>query len=180
MKKILIMKSFLFLLLLTGAGMAVISCSSEVEELEQEAVSVSFKTINEKGEYTTIFSNNENILFDLSIKNNTRDTIGVDGKLFLVEVLSSFKLYSSGGAFVGFPFSGIDLGKFEETAYNLMPDESRHWLCLFKTHQIEVDIKSPLESNGIREPLPQGEYYLFYSLTLDKETKTGKITFKID
>ena len=180
MRKAIICNRLHSWLLLVMVGMLMVSCSSEVEEFEQQTFSVSFKIINEKGEDATVFSNNENILFDLSIKNNTRDTIDVDGKLFLVEVLSSFKLYSSGGAFVGFPFSGIDLGKFEETAYNLMPDESRHWLCLFKTHQTETDLKSPFESNRIKEPLPQGEYYLFYSLTLSKETKTGKITFRIE
>ena len=180
MRKVIFSSRLHSWLLLVMAGLLMVSCSSEVEEFEQQTFSVSFKIINEKGESATVFSNNENILFDLSIKNNTRDTLVVDEYHFLEEVLSSFKLYSFGGAFVGIPFTGIDVGRFQETAYNLLPDESRHWQCLFMTHQTETNFKSPLLSTRIKEPLPQGEYYLFYSLTLSKETKTGKIIFKIE
>lgn len=179
MKRILIIKSFLFLLLLTGAGIAVISCSSEVEELEQQAFSISLTTINEKGEYTTVFGSKENILFDLTIKNNTKDTIFVD-ELFPVEIVHSFKLYSSNGEFVVFPFNGIDWIKLQTTAYTIMPYESKKWQCLYLTHPTEIDLESPFVSSKLKTPLSQGSYYLLYTITLINETKVGKIEFKIE
>lgn len=178
MKKSNILKHFLFLLMLVGTGILVFSCSSEDEK--QQAFEVSFKTTNEKGSYSTVFSNEENILFDLNITNNTGDTLTVNGNLFLDEILSSFKLYSSNGAFIGYPFNGIDLLKFQATASNFKPHESRSWQCLYMTHLTEMDYQSPFESKRLKDPLSQGEYYLLYSLTLGKETKTGKLTFKIE
>lgn len=163
--------------LLMIAGMVMTACSSD--DVEQQAVEVSLKTINEKGAYSNVFSNEENILFDLNIKNNTNDTITF-AEPFLFELVHSFKLYSSSGAFIGYPFNGIDMLKLQDTFYYLMPFESRQWLCMYMTHQTEMDFKSPLESTRIKEPLSHGEYYLLYSLTLGKETKTGKIAFKIE
>ena len=171
-KHVVLMMSMLFVLSFGMAG-----CS---EDEEQQAFGVSFKTINEKGEYTSVFNNEENILFDLNITNNTGDTLTVNGNLFLDEVMSSFKLYSSSGAFIGYPFNGIDLLKFQATASNFKPRESRSWQCLYMTHQTETDSQSPFESKRLKDPLSQGEYYLLYSLTLGNETKTGKITFRIE
>ena len=116
-KNVVLMMSMLFVLSFGMAG-----CS---EDEEQQAFGVSFKTINEKGEYTSVFNNEENILFDLNITNNTGDSLIVNGNLFLDEVFSSFKLYSSSGAFIGYPFNGIDLLKFQATASNFKPRESR-------------------------------------------------------
>ena len=181
MKKtyLLTMKKVLLIALLAGGGMGIISCSKECEDDAQQAVSISLTTINENGENATVFSSKENILFDLSIKNSTNDTIFLD-EPFLLEIVHSFKLYSFSDVFVGYPFDGIDMLKFQDTLYYLMPYESRHWLCMYMTHQSEIDLKSPLESNMIKEPLSHGEYYLLYSLTLNKETKTGKTTFIIE
>lgn len=167
------------LLLLSGVGMIALSCCGD-EYTEPQAFNISFKTINEKGEYTSVFNSEDNILFDLNITNNTGDTLTVNGNLFLDEILSSFKLYSSNGAFIGYPFNGIDLLKFQATASNFKPHESRSWQCLYMTHLTEMDYQSPFESKRLKDPLSQGEYYLLYSLTLGKETKTGKLTFKIE
>jgi len=177
LKIVYMLKSFLPLLLLAGAGMTIISCSSEDEE--QQAIEISFRTINEKGEYATVFSSKENILFDLNIKNNTKDTIFVD-EPFPLEIVYSFKLYSLDDVFIDFPFNGIDWLKFQDMVYSLMPYESRHWQCMYMTHQTEMELKTPLESTIVKEPLSSGEYYLLYSLTLNSKTKTGKIVFTID
>lgn len=171
-KNVVLMMSMLFVLSFGMAG-----CS---EDEEQQAFEVSFKTINEKGIYSTVFSSKENILFDLNITNNTGDSLIVNGNLFLDEVFSSFKLYSSSDAFIGYAFNGIDLLKFQETASNFKPRESRSWQCLYMIHQAEIDYQSPFESKRLKDPLSQGEYYLLYRLTLNNETKTGKITFKIE
>ena len=179
MKKVMLVASFLSPLVLIGAGMVVLSCSCDEEDVKTQAVEISFKTINEKGEYSSVFNSEENILFDLNINNNTGDTLFVNGRLFLEEVLSSFKMHSSGGAFIGYPFSAIDLGKFQDTANYMKPHESRHWQCLYMTHQVEMNLNSPFVSNRVKEPLSKGEYYLLYSLTLNNLTKTGKITIKI-
>lgn len=179
MRKAIFSNSFHSWLLLVVTGMLVISCSSEVEELEQQAFSISLTTINEKGEYTTVFSSKENILFDLTIKNNTKDTIFVD-ELFPVEIVHSFKLYSSNGEFVVFPFNRIDMIQLQTTAYTIMPYESRKWQCLYLTHPTEMDLKSPFVSSKLKSPLSQGEYYLLYTITLINETKIGKITFEVE
>lgn len=177
MKEINNLKSLLFLLLLAVAGIVAIACNNEDEE--QQAIDISFKTINEKGEYATVFSSKENILFDLNIKNNTGDTIIVQ-ELFLEEIVYSFKLYTSRGKYIGYVFDGFDLDKLRDMTYNLKPYESRKWQCLYKAHQSETNLESPFNSTMIRKPLSQGEYYLLYSLTFNNETKTGKITFKIE
>ena len=179
MKKNLLLKQFLSLLLLSGVGMIALSCSSD-EDTEPQAVAISFKTINEKGEYTSVFNSEDNILFDLNITNNTGDTLTVNGNLFLDEILSAFKLHSSSGAFIGYPFNGIDLLKFQTTTSNFKPHESRSWQCLYMTHLTEMDYQSPFESKRLKDPLPKGEYHLLYSFTLGIETKSGKITFKIE
>ena len=172
-------KYFFFYLFLLMGGMVMVSCSNDEDE-KQQAVDISLKTMNEKGEYVTVFSSNENILFDLSIVNNTDDTIDVDSSLLLEEIVYSFRLYSSGDDDLSYPFDGIDLLKFRDTAYYFKPHETRHWQCMYMTHQTEMNHQSPFVSKRIREPLSQGEYYLLYSLTLNKERKTGSITFKVE
>lgn len=57
MRKVIFSSRLHSWLLLVMAGMLMVSCSSEVEEFEQQTFSVSFKIINEKGESATVFSN---------------------------------------------------------------------------------------------------------------------------
>jgi len=178
MKRIMSLRSLLFLLMQIAMGMGLISCSID-EVDEPQAVDVSLKTLNENGELTSVFKNEDNIYFDLSVNNNTNDTIFINERYFLEEVLSSFKLYSSSGAFVGYPFSGIELVKFRDMANNMKPHESRHWQCVYTTHPSETAPNSPFKSDTVREPFPKGDYYLLYSLTLSNVTKTGKVEFRI-
>ena len=172
-------KSLLNLLLFI-ISMSYASCSNDNIEKESDNISVDLYLMNEKGEKTTTFLNGENIVVCADLKNSTSEGITLfdetdhSHQLEWYNLENVFTIYDNDGTLIGKAWDGFSLAEIR-----IPSGESIHWQCCWMEHQTEMPANSPFVINKIKNPLPQGDYYVLFSHYLINNNKIYKINFKI-
>ena len=167
-------RQFLFsTLLLLAMGMAVTACSSE----ETEDFTIQFRLEDENGNPKNEFRQGENIIFRLTIYNNTDAHYSINdwGSLFGEDL---FRVYSSNGS---------DLGKSWEINYYILDimeyifaHDSRTFICPWMTDEnLSPTYPLVMKEEAIQH-LPIGDYYTEFNLRLNENNVIHcKQNFKI-
>lgn len=138
------------------AGLCSCSSDDESDELKNnqatfrtENYSIGYSLRNEKGKRSTTFNEGENIIFEVTVYNNTGYELHLaDERDILMKALSVFR---SDGEYVGNPW---------ETAFYTM---ELRWLTVEARGSLHWSSSWIYDSSQVRssvEPLPKGDYYL--------------------
>ena len=123
---------------------------------------VDFKLLNDKGEATSVFKYGEDIIFDLTITNQSNSSVEVSTYRDAVTNENTFRVYTQNGQDMGRPWDEI------WAEFNLLwikPRECHHWRC----HWIADNDRTFVKKES-RKPLPVGDYVT----TLYVKTTNGK------
>lgn len=174
MKKLNFQQPILLLPLVAAIGLLFTACSSDDEMSED--VAVDFYLSNEQGERTTEFKSTDNIVFNLSIKNNSnkkiclyRDNAEMEKNLLV------FAVYDSEGMIKDTPWDSYAVSD----ANSDFLDNNVNWKTCWMNNKVENVDTDPFCVESLKEQLPRGEYYTLFSFFIDNELKTYKINFRI-
>ena len=165
----------LFLLPLVAAiGLLVTACSSD-EDISED-VTVDFYLSNEQGERTTEFKSTDNIIFNLSIKNNSNKKICLYRENEDLEKTALiFAVYNSEGMIIDTPWDSYAVSD----ANMDFVDNNVDWKTCWMINMVENVVTSPFCVESLKGQLPCGEYNTLISFFIDNELKTYKINFRI-
>lgn len=141
----------------------------------QDSILLVFCLLNETGDTVTTFSEGEDIIFDLTVINESHRHIHFDYTTLFTSEL--FRIYSSGGEDMGRSWN------YQEDQLSVMeylyPTSSRHWACpWYGTSKTEASYPMTLKGNS--PSLPVGDYYVKAVIQTSKECiLTCRIDFEI-
>ena len=160
--------------LLAAIGLLITSCSSDGDSSED--VIVDFYLSNKQGERTTEFKSTENIIFNLSIKNNSTQTICLYRENEDLEKTALiFAVYDSDGMIIDTPWDSYAISD----ANMDFVDNNVGWKTCWMINMVENVVTSPFCVESLKEQLPCGEYYTLFSFYIENELRTYKINFRI-
>ena len=166
--------SSLLLPLLAAIGLLVTACSSD-EEIAED-VAVDFYLSNEQGERTTEFKSTDNIIFNLSIKNNSNKQFCLYRENEDLEKTALiFAVYDSEGVIIDTPWDSYAVSD----ANMDFVDNNVDWKTCWMINMVENVVTSPFCVESLKGQLPCGEYNTLISFFIDNELKTYKINFRI-
>ena len=166
--------------LLVTETVGVCGCSDDDED--DTSITVDFQLQDEEGNECYTFSEGDNIVFRLELKNNT-DSNAIIKPIYEVIGFNAFRVYSKSGKDMGTPWDSFNANYLAHNV--IMACSSKVLVCPW------FDIPS-LYDSGVehhyshlfnkteeKSPLPKGEYYSMFDVKLNNRTITCKRTFKI-
>ena len=174
MKKLNFKQPILLLPLVAAIGLLFTACSSDDEMSED--VAVDFYLSNEQGERTTEFKSTDNIIFNLTIKNNSNKQFCLYREHEDLEKTALiFAVYDSEGVIIDTPWTSYAVSD----ANSDFLDNNVNWKTCWMNNKVENVVTDPFCVESLKEQLPRGEYYTLFSFFIDNELKTYKINFRI-
>ena len=167
--------SFLLLPLIAAIGLLVAACSSD-EEIAED-VAVDFYLSNEHGERANSFKCNENIYFNISLRNYSDKAICISDENEPNMIMTVFGVFASDGNWVGFPYDSFSI---TDGNWELERNSVVNWHTCWMVHQTKNRDCSPFYMESLKDSLPKGEYYTEFSFLLNNEKKSYKVFFKIE
>lgn len=165
----------LFLLPLVAAiGLLVTACSSD-EDISED-VTVDFYLSNEQGERTTEFKSTDNIIFNLTIKNNSNKQFCLYRENEDLEKTALiFAVYDSEGVIIDTPWDSYAVSD----ANMDFVDNNVNWKTCWMNSMVENVVTDPFCVESLKDQLPCGEYYTLFTFFIDNELRIYKINFRI-
>ena len=165
----------LFLLpLVTAIGLLVTACSSD-EDISED-VTVDFYLSNEQGERTTEFKSTDNIIFNLTIKNNSNKQFCLYRENEDLEKTALiFAVYDSEGVIIDTPWDSYAVSD----ANMDFVDNNVNWKTCWMNSMVENVVTDPFCVESLKDQLPCGEYYTLFTFFIDNELRIYKINFRI-
>ena len=162
--------SWMFAVLMLAIGMS--SCSSDDEEpfvqqafVSKAAYSIGYSLKNELGFTTSTFKEGENIIFDVTINNNTGYRLQLGEERMILQ--SATSIYRSDGEFVENPYNGISM-TYEYRTMTIEPNGSMHWSSpwiINESYLRSLGVEQPelvLNNIPLKRPLLKGTYYSLF------------------
>ncbi len=178
-----------FSLILFTIGIIVSSCrndkSENIESVEldtdlpqdYDGITVDFQLLNSNGIAVKSFREGENIIFTLSLTNRTSEE-AIMPNVMKVLGENTFRIYSKDGRDMGLPWDYLSMSDAMMGAIRLPQGASRTFICSW-LNDSEIE-KEGFGKDTIRYPLPRGEYYTQYDLSISDNKKViYKKEFKI-
>ena len=166
--------SILLLPLFAAIGLLVTACSSDDDN--EEDVAVDFYLSNEQGERTTEFKSTDNIIFNLSIKNNSNKKICLYRENEDLEKTALiFAVYNSEGMIIDTPWDSYAVSD----ANIDFVDNNVKWKTCWMNSMVENVVTDPFCVESLKDQLPCGEYYTLFTFFIDNELRIYKINFRI-
>ena len=171
---------FIYLPLLLALMSGAVGCSDDDEE--DSSITVDFQLQDEEGNGCYTFSEGDNIIFRLELKNNTESDI-ITKPTYQIIGFNAFRVYSKSGEDMGTPWDSFD-ANFR--AHDIIGARSSVVLvCPWFDIPSLYDLEEERHYSGIfnkkeeKSPLPKGEYYSKFDVQLNNRTVTCKRVFKI-
>ena len=174
---------FALMLMAMGLSFTVVSCSSDdtymydgnqQDILTNNEGNIKFRLLNQDGVETTVFKKGENIIFDLSIENNTDVNWTLvygfkGGDIVLGE--DFFCVYKANGEYIGVPWSGMFCEESLQQEWIYLPHSIVHIKCPWYMDS-SIWIGNPLCKGTVSGEdwpvLSEGSYYTAFSITYNK------------
>ena len=172
-----------FVLLVGVMLLSLMGCSNKESELTG-ALDVEFSLMNEKGEKTNEFSEGENIIFRMEIKNSSDDDV-VLAHTNIADILghNAFRVYTIDGKDMGTPWD--DLIDDYLGAFVLSAHQTRVAECPWMNTSGLTDTNNENTYSGLfiknraNTKLSTGEYYSEFNIKLGNEDIVCKQAFNI-
>ena len=178
-----------FFLILFILGIIASSCSNdesgnnESVELDTDppqdydGITINFQLQNPNGLSVKSFREGENIIFTLSLTNRTSEEAIMPNVMKILGE-NTFRVYSKDGRDLGLPWDYLSMSDAMMGAIRLPQGASRTFICSW-LNDPEIE-KEGFGKDTVRYPLPRGEYYTQYDLSIsDNKKVTYKKEFKI-
>ncbi len=178
-----------FPLILLIIGIIAYSCSNDENENNEsveldtdlpqdyDGITVVFQLLNPDGVAVKSFREGENIIFKLSLTNRTSEE-AIMPNMMNIFGKNTFRVYSKEGRNMGLPWDYLSMSDAMMGAIRLPQGASRTFICSW-LNDPEIE-KEGFGKDTIRYPLPRGEYYTQYDLSIsDNKKVTYKKEFKI-
>ena len=170
----------LLMALLATATVGVCGCSDDDED--DTSITVNFQLQDEEGNECYSFSEGDNIVFRLELKNNT-DSDAIIKPIHQVIGFNAFRVYSKSGKDMGTPWDSYFTNSL---AHNIIGARSFVVVVCpwFDTPSL-YDSRTEYFYSGIfykteeKVPLPKGEYYSKFDVQLNNRKITCKRSFRI-
>ena len=154
----------------------------EETEGDSDDIRLHFTLLNDSGDKTNIFSEDENIIFDLEIENKSQKdfvySYNFEGNSDLVLDKDFFCVYTEKGGKIGHPWTGMFCEFSMQKEWVIAAGETYHIRCpwMFTSN---YNATHPLcKGDENIQKLSEGSYYTSFSVTYNKlpNEKSSKVT----
>ena len=163
-KHVILCLSALMMLII---GISISSCSSSDDE-EDKMINFQFQLCALQGTSTRVFNYGENVVFDLSIRNNSNNdiTYGIkDADIIFDQNL--FCVYSKNGNTIGLPWTGMYCEYSGQQTFVIPANSVKRIRCAWNLCE-EISPSHPLCKGEDNILLPSGDYYTKFNIKYNK------------